>query len=252
LTRATLLLVSLALWPVHYQFWLGQWVVATLALLGVTWWLLERDKWVAAGIVLALAFCAKPQDAAVVPVALLVSGRWKPVAAFAVAGSVLAAVSAASLGGQGLADWWSAVGMARADPHTGPLTYSFIFGRGAAATSVEAALLFGALALAWYRRDRLDLVFALGLVASTASATYLHEDDIAVLVLGAWIVLRSKPSVAQRVWLLIGVAAVQFIAIGMPIPTLLWEPAWIALLGLEPMLKRMDRGRFRRREQPAS
>jgi hypothetical protein len=33
--KATVLLVSLALWPVHYEFWQGQTVVATLALLAV-------------------------------------------------------------------------------------------------------------------------------------------------------------------------------------------------------------------------
>jgi hypothetical protein len=119
------------------------------------------------------------------------------------------------------------------------MTYAFIFGRTPLATGVEAVLGLGALALAWYRRDRLDLVFALGLVGTTASATYLHEDDMAILVLAAWIVLRGQPSVPQRVWLVAGIAAAQFIAIGMPIPMLLWEPVWIALLGLEPRLRRM-------------
>jgi hypothetical protein len=83
-------------------------------------------------------------------------------------------------------------------------------------------------------------VFALGLVGTTASATYLHEDDMAMLVLGAWILLRSQPSVTQRAWLVAGIAAAQFIAVGISIPMLLWEPVWIALLGLEPRLKRLE------------
>jgi hypothetical protein len=132
--------------------------------------------------------------------------------------------------------------MARADPHTGPLTYSYIFGRTSLATGVEIALGVAAIFLAWYRRDRLDLVFTLGLVGTTASATYLHEDDVAMLVLGAWILLRSQPSVTQRVWLAAGIAAAQFIAIGMPIPMLLWEAVWIGLLGLEPRLKQLEAG----------
>jgi hypothetical protein len=132
------------------------------------------------------------------------------------------------------------LGMARADPHTGPLTYSYIFGRTSLATGVEIALGGTALFLAWYRRDRLDLVFALGLIGTTASATYLHEDDMAILVLAAWIVLGTQPSVTQRIWLVAGVAAAQFIAIGMPMPMLLWEPVWMVLLGLEPRLKRME------------
>lgn len=240
LVRITVLLVALALWPVHYQFWLGQWVAVTLALLALAWWLLERDRWVLAGIVLALAFCAKPQDILLLPVALLVSGRWKSVAVFAVIGALLAAVSAASLGSAGIAGWLKDVAVVRSDPFTAPVTYSYIFGRSSLATGVEIALGLAALGLAWYRRDRLDLVFALGLVGSTASANYLHEDDIAILVLAAWIVLRAQPSWPQRTGLLAGIAAAQFLAIGLPIPFLLWQPAWIALLGLEPRLQRLN------------
>jgi hypothetical protein len=240
LVRLTLLLVSLALWPVHYQFWLGQWVAVTLALLAVAWWLLERDRWALAGIALALAFCAKPQVAFLVPVALLVSGRWRPVAMFALAGAVLAMLSAVSLGSAGIASWLNDIALVSADPHTAPMTYSYIFGRGSLATGVEVAMALAALVLAWYRRDRLDLVFALGIVGTTASASYLHEDDIAILVLAAWIVLRAGPSVPHRVWLLVGIVAAQSISIGLAMPMLLWEPIWIVLLGLEPRLKRLD------------
>src|SRR5919109_585977 len=82
LARVTVLLVSLALWPVHYQFWLGQWVVATLALL-------------------ALSLCFKTQDVLLVPLALLVSGRWKPVAVAAATGGVIGSISLLSLGPSG-------------------------------------------------------------------------------------------------------------------------------------------------------
>ena len=62
---------------------------------------------------------------------------------------------------------------------------------------------------------------------------------MAILVLAAWIVLRAQPSLVQRVWLLVGIAAAQFIAIGLPLPMLLWEPLWLALLGLEPRLSHL-------------
>jgi hypothetical protein len=243
LVRVTVLLASLALWPVHYQFWLGQWVVLTLALLAVAWWLMERDRWVAAGVVLALSLCFKPQDALLVPVALLVSGRWKPVAVAAAVGAGVGGLSLLSLGGSGVRDWLNIAGQIHADAFQAPMTYSSLFGRSALTTGVEVVLGIVALGLAWYRRDRLDLVFALGIVGSTASATYLHEDDMAILVLAAWIVLRSQPSVLQRGWLLAGIVAAQLLALGLAIPMLLWEPVWIALLGLEPWL--------RRRVQPA-
>lgn len=249
LVRLTLLLVSLGLWPVHYQFWLGQWTAATLALLALSWWMLERGRWVPAGLVLGLAFCLKPQDCLLLPLALLVSGRWRPLVSFGVTGGVIGLLSVVSLGSAGVATWLNDLGMVRADPFNAPLTYSYLFGRGQLATGVELALATAALALAWHRRERLDLVFALGLVGTTASATYLHEDDIAILVLAAWVVLRTGPSVAQQVWLVAGIAAAQFIAIGLPIPMLLWQPVWIALLGFEPHLK--DRA-IARTLEPAS
>ncbi|TME67650.1 MAG: DUF2029 domain-containing protein [Chloroflexi bacterium] len=240
LFRVTVLLISLALWPVHYQFWLGQWVVATLALLALCWWLLERDRWVLAGVVLALSMLFKPQDVLLVPLALLVSGRWKPVAVAAVTGGAFAAWSLASLGQSGVQSWLSIAGQIHADPFQAPMTYSSLLGRGALTTGVEVLLGIAAIGLAWHRRDRLDLVIALGIVGSTASATYLHEDDIAILVLAAWLVLRSQPSVPQRMWLIVGIAAAQFLAIGLPVPMLLWEPVWIGMLGLEPWLRRRD------------
>jgi hypothetical protein len=195
--------------------------------------------------VLGLAFCLKPQDCLLLPLALLVSGRWRPLVGFGLAGGVIGLLSAVSLGPAGIASWLNDLALVRGDPLNAPLTYSFIFGRGQLATGFEIALGAAALGLAWYRRDRLDLVFALGLVGTTASATYLHEDDIAVLVLAAWVVLRAGPSLAQQTWLVAGIAAAQFIAIGLPIPMLLWEPVWVALLGLEPRLKRLEPARPR-------
>jgi hypothetical protein len=64
-------------------------------------------------------------------------------------------------------------------------------------------------------------------------------------------VLLSRPSLPHQVWLIVGIAAAQFLAIGQPIPMLLWEAGWIAVLGLEPALKRLDARRSAGRE-PAS
>lgn len=245
--RLTVLLVSLALWPVHYQFWLGQWVALAAALLAVCWWLLQRGRWTAAGVLLALAFLAKPQDLYLLPLALLVSGRWRPVAIFAVTTAVFAAVSAATIGPSGVAAWIHDLALARADVLNAPLTYFYIFGATPATVAVEFALGAAALATAWITRDRLDIVFALGVVGTTAFASYLHEYDVAILVVPAWVILGSAPTWAQRTWLLAGVVAAQFIAIGLPLPMLLWEPVWIGLLGVEPRLQRLALARGDRR-----
>lgn len=238
LARVTLLLTSLALYPVHYAFWLGQTVVVSLACLAVAWWLLERERWGPAGAVMAVALFIKPQLVVLVPVALLISGRWRPVAYCALACGILAAISLASLGPNGIANYAGSAAFTNANLVHSVVTFGYLFGRGPIATGVEVSLGLAALALAWYRRDRLDLVFALGIVGTTASAFYMHEYDIAVLVIPAWIVLRSRPSVPQRAWLLVGIAAAQFIAVGLPIPMLMWEVGWIGMLGIEPWLAR--------------
>jgi len=211
------------------------WTFLSLAALVAAWWLLERERWAPAGAVMALAMFIKPQLLLLLPVALLASGRWRPVVYFALASAILGVISLISLGQHGVDSYFSSVNFTRGNPIHSVLTFTW-FGRGPVATGMELTAGLVALALAWYRRDRMDLVFALGIVGSTASAFYLHEYDAAVFVLPAWIVLRSRPSVPQRAWLLIGVVAAQLIAIGVFRPMVLWEAGWIGMLGAEPWL----------------
>ncbi len=235
LGRVTLLLIALAIWPMHYTFWLGQTATVSIACLAVAWWLLEREDWAPAGALMAFALFIKPQLLLLLPVALLVSGRWKPFLYCGLASGVLAAVSLAMIGQHGVIAYITSVNFTKVNPIHSVMTYAW-FGRGPVATGIEVALGVIALALAWYRRERLDLVFALGIIGSTASASYLHEYDPAVWVLPAWIVLRSHPSAPQRVWLVIGILAAQLVAIGVFRPLLVWEAGWIVILGMEPWL----------------
>ena len=248
LAGVTLLLVAIALYPVHYAFWLGQAGVFIISWLLITWWLLERQRWAAAGALIAIGLFIKPQQLLLLPLALLITGRWRPVAYCALVGGALAILSAVSLGRDGVQAYLNDLAYTNVSPIHSVMTYAYIFGRGPLATSIEVSLGVIALALAWYRRDRPDLVFALAIVGSTASAFYLHEYDPAVLVAAAWVVLRHGVSMPQRAWLLVGIVAAQLISIGSPIPMLLWEAIWIAMLGLEPWIA----SRTRPIRQPAA
>ncbi len=241
LARVTLLLIAVALYPVHYTLWLGQTGTLSLAGLALTWWLLVRERWAIAGVMLAFALFLKPQLLWLLPLALLVSGRWKPVVYCALASAILAVITVVSLGTHGLATWAGSTAYTSTTPIHSALTFAYVFGRGPVATSLEVATAAVALMLAWYRRERMDIVFALGIVGTTASAFYFHEYDPVVLIVPAWIVLASRPSLPQRAWLVVGIAAAQLIAIGLPIPMLLWEVGWIGLLGMEPWLVRRAR-----------
>lgn len=235
MARLALLLVALAIWPMHYTFWLGQTATLSIACLAVTWWALERERWKLAGGCLALAVAIKPQLVLLLPAALLLSGRWRPALWSGVAGAVLGGASLLLMGSHGIATYQSSVAYTSTNLIHSVMTYAW-FGRGAAATGIELGLGALALGLAWYRRDRMDIVFALGIVASTASASYLHEYDPAVFVLPAWILLRSRLSLPHQAWLLVGVVAAQLIAIAIFKPMLVWEAGWIVVLGLEPWL----------------
>jgi hypothetical protein len=79
LAKLTLLLAAIALWPVLLAFYYGQPSVVLLLLVAVAWWLCVHDRPFAAGATLAVATFLKPQAVALIPLALLVSGRYRPV-----------------------------------------------------------------------------------------------------------------------------------------------------------------------------
>jgi hypothetical protein len=235
LARVTLLLTALALWPMHYTFWLGQTATISIVCLAAAWWCLERERWAPAGAAIALAFFIKPQLVLLLPVALLVSGRWRPVLYWALASGVLGAISLVSLGSHGIDAFISNVRFSEGNLIHSVMTFLW-FAPEPFAAGIEVTAGLIALALAWYRRDRMDLVFALGIVGSTASAFYLHEYDPAVWVVAAWILLRSRLSWPHQAYLLVGIVAAQFVAIAVFKPLVLWEAGWIGMLGLEPWL----------------
>jgi hypothetical protein len=110
-------------------------------------------------------------------------------------------------------------------------TLAYVFGTGPLSYGLE--LLQGAAALVIARRRRADLnvVFALGILGSLVFAFHLHQYDYIALVLAAWLVLRAGPPLWHRLWLLAGVAAMQTISLGQPLPQLIWDTTWLVILG---------------------
>jgi hypothetical protein len=186
---------------------------------------------VPAGALLAIAVMLKPQDLILVPVALLVSGRMPVFISFVGWAAALSIAAVASVGSAGVNQYVSAAGMVQADPMHSYYTASYVFGIGPAAYAAEIALGALAMAVAYLRRAELDIVFALGLLGSVMASPHLHQSDYALDVLAAWLVLRTGPGFAHRVWLVAGIPACQFTAIGLPLPLLLWQTAWLGLLG---------------------
>jgi len=235
LAKVSLLLLALTVWPVMESFYWGQPSLEVLALVAVAWSLNQRGRPVAAGVALALAVALKPNIVVLVPLALLVSGRFRIFVAFAVASAVLGVGELAALGQSGIASWWSAIQYVQSDAGHSFFTMARIFGRGPLTYGVEGLLGAIALFIAYRRRKDVDIVFAAGLLGSVASAFHLHQPDYSLLVLAAWLVLRTSPPVWHRVWLLSGIFTMQLITLGQPIPQLLWDVAWLAILAVGPV-----------------
>ena len=232
LAKLTLLLVALALWPVMQVFYYGQPGVVVVAGVALAWWLVRNDRPIAAGIALAFATTLKPQVVIMVPMALLVAGHIKPVLGWAAAGLVMAALSLASLGVDGIASYWQALKLVEADTGHAYFTIALVFGLGPLTYLLLAVQGIACLAVARIRRHDLETVFAVGLLGSLMVAFHLHQWDYTNLVLAAWLVLRNSPPLWHRIWLAAGILTMQLLSLGVAVPQLLWDVVWLAMLAL--------------------
>ena len=233
LGKVAMLLAGLALWPVMEAFYFGQPTLLVLALVATSWWLMRRDRAIAAGVALAFATALKPQVVIMVPVCLLVARRWRPIIALAASGAVLAGVSAASLGASGLREFWQTLLWIQTDPGHSFFTVAYLFGMGPVTYAVLAVQGALCLVIAARRREDLDIVFALGLLGSVMVSFHLHQADYSNVLLAAWLVLRGAPSPLHRAWLAAGVITMQVLTFGQPAPQLAWNLLWLLILGFE-------------------
>jgi len=232
LRKLALLFLALALWPVLDAFYYGQPSTLTLALVAAAWWLCSKDRPIAAGAALAFATALKPHTVILVPLALAASGRFRPVVSWAAFCALLVGAFALALGPGGIGNYWQALVFGQTDTGQALYTAAYVFGAGPLTYALEALQGVAAIVIARRRRDDLNVVFALGIVGSLAFAFHLHQYDYIELILAAWLVLRTAPPLWHRLWLLTGTASLQAIALGQPVPQLIWDAGWLVILGL--------------------
>jgi hypothetical protein len=232
IAKVALLVGGLAMWPVSDDLYYGQPCLLVIGLVAATWWLCTKDRPLIAGIALALATALKPQDVIIVPFALLAAGRVRPFLSWAAACAVLGAAFAAALGVTGLERWWQALMYLQSDPTHTYFTLAYVLGTGPVTYVVEGFEAALAIAIAWKRRTRLEIVFAAGIIGSIASSFHLHEPDYAVLVLAAWLILRGSPPRAHLAWLAAGVASMQAVSLARPLPQLVWDAVWLVMVAI--------------------
>ncbi|HLQ62183.1 MAG TPA: glycosyltransferase family 87 protein [Candidatus Acidoferrales bacterium] len=226
LSRAIQLAAPLSLLPMATAFYEGQAVLLVVALICLCWWLLRRHQEVAAGLALALATALKPQDCLLLPAALLVGGRVRLLAAWAVGSAALLGLSLLVVGPTGLGAYLERLGTASGSPKpwivNDSMTVAALLGRGPLAWAAQLLLAAAALTVARIHRGRgPEIPIVAGILGSLLLSPFLHEPDVAVLLPAAWLYLRTTPpawhqavvaagwpaaqlTLAQKGWFLIG------------------------------------------------
>ena len=234
--RVLWLLGALAWYPVLYSLSLAQPDLLLVLLMAAGWRLAEAKRPYLAGIVLGLSVL-KPQLTIVLPLLLLVAGRWRIAIAWAATAAVLAALSLAVIGGQGLADYRSLLSEAQQVTNNRYFTLAYVLGPGAASYFAQGILIaIAAVGAYWNRRASHARVFALGILATTIGATYWHLQDFTILVLAAWLFWRERPPAWQRWWLLVVVISGEFAWPLTPLPVLVGVAVWFAFTVAPPRL----------------
>jgi hypothetical protein len=229
LIRLGHLAFAVALPSVALGLLLGQVVIVVAAAVSISWWLLRGNCPLLAGLVLSL-IALKPQLALMVPVALLVAGQRRAFLGWAAGSLILLGAALATIGFGGLQMYAMLLaGSAhyRAAMMVYPqLTLPGFLGGGLAAALAQGLVIAVTLVLVWRRRrSGVEFPFAAGLCASLLIASFLHPQDVAVLLPAAWLWLRTAPRGVERVLGLTGFVA----ALGLttPLPLVLVLAGWL-------------------------
>jgi hypothetical protein len=229
LVRLGHLAFAIALPAIAFGLLLGQVVIVVAAAVSICWWMLRRNRPFAAGLVLSL-IALKPQLALMVPLALLVAGQSRAFLGWAAGSLAMLGAALATIGVGGLQAY--AVLLAGSAHYRGAmmvypeLTLPGLLGSGRAAALAQALVVIVTLVLVWrHRASGLEFPFAAGLCASMLIASFLHAQDVAILLPAAWLWLRTAPRAAERILGLTGFLAA--FVLTTPLPLLLVLAGWI-------------------------
>jgi hypothetical protein len=166
-----------------------------------------------------------------VPIALALSGRWKAAAACATTVAVLAASCLVALGADGVEAYQRSLAFELGRPFIVHHTLASNLPSWAPLTLVRAAIAAAALVPALFAgAQRYERAIAAAVLGSCLVTPYLNGEDLTILVVCAWLVLRS----GQSGWAQAAVVvSYPFLALEnqLGVTPLLWvEVAWLAIL----------------------
>lgn len=229
LARAAVVLAGATTFPFLIGLQNGQVTILLTACVVACWVALRPGREGLAGLAL-VPLLFKPQVAYLVPLVLLLHGRFRTIVTWVGLSALLALAALASLGSSGIGEWQSALGAETGHPENQIWTLAYLLGLGPLGLLVEAAAALLVLGIAWLRRRRtLELSLAAALIGSLLAAPY-HQSSDAVVLLGAlWLYLRASPPAWHWAWLGLGFV-VSFLGAPLgPRPILVFAAGWLLL-----------------------
>jgi hypothetical protein len=176
----------------------------------------------------------KPQLGFLVPIALLVAGRYRAFAGAVVAIGLLAIASAINVGPAGISAYEQRLSFAAGVATNRELTLAPYIGDLTVTRAVQAAIAFWALALVYRFRNRsVEWIYVPAIIGGIAASPYLHIDDLVMLGLAGWIYLRIRKRPAWS-WAFVFAIfiAIEGITEWGPLPLLAGEIAVLVLLSV--------------------
>jgi glycosyl transferase family 87 len=222
--RVIYLLAAIGWLPVIYALQLGQPGLIVAAGVAGSYALMRANRPLWAGVALA-ALAFKPQLAFLLPPALLAARRNRAFAGSVIGLGALALVSVIALGPGGVSTYLDRLNFASTVPVNRELTLGV--------RSAEIFIAAWAIVIANRLRHRgIEWVYACALVGGMLATPYAHLDDLAMLGLAAWLVLRSDAPRWAWVYILAAVIAIEGEPFWGPIPVIASELGGLALLSL--------------------
>ncbi len=233
------LIAALGWIPVIYALQLGQPGIFVAFGVASSYALLRSGRPFLSGLALG-AIVLKPQLAFLVPVALLVGGRFRAFAGAAVAIGTLALASAISVGMDGITAYQQRLTFAASVAVNRELTLAPYIGDLTVTRVLQVAIAIWALALAYRLRKRsAEWLYVPALVGGMAASPYLHIDDFVMLGLAGWLYLRIRERPAWSwAFVLSMFIAIEGITVWGPVPLIAGELAALALLSVSALKHR--------------
>jgi hypothetical protein len=236
----------LAWFPVFTGLVLGQPVAFVMLAIALAVWLAGQGRGFAGGLVLSLALL-KPQLALLVGPALLVGGELGLGLGWVSGSAVLVALSVAVVGIAGLERGLELVRSVQVFPYNSYLTLGYLVdplvrsgylspttrlaGFNPLTLGLQAAVALATLVIAYRHRGRRPgALVSIGLIGSILVAPHLHQDDLAVLILAAWLLAGGSQGRLLRFWPLVVLTAGEAPQFITPVPLLLALLGWLLLL----------------------